>query len=56
MGGIHLKGHFIYNEDFVRGHNLKGEDVAEYVRDHLEKNPTTIESYMNGRKKSVCGR
>ncbi len=53
IGSIYLKPHIMYNEEFVRKHNLKKEEVAEYVKDYLNRNPYTIKSYMAGRKRRV---
>ncbi|MFQ6065682.1 MAG: hypothetical protein ACE5K3_00200 [bacterium] len=51
IGSIYPKPHIMYNEEFVRKHNLKQEQVPEYVKDYLHNNPYTIKSYMAGRKK-----
>lgn len=53
IGSIYPKPHIMYNEEFVRRHNLKKEEVQEYVKDYLNNNPYTIKSYMAGRKKRV---
>ena len=53
IGSIYPKPHIMYNEEFARKHNLKKEEVTEYVKDYLNSNPYTIKSYMAGRKKRV---
>lgn len=53
IGSIYPKPHIMYNEEFVRNHNLRKEQIAEYVKDYLKRNPCSIKSYMKGRKKRV---
>jgi len=53
IGSIYPKPHIMYNEEFVRKHHLKQEEVPEYVKDYLHNNPYTIKSYMAGRKRRV---
>jgi len=53
IGSIYPKPHIMFNEEFVRKHNLKKEEVREYVKDYLNNNSYTIKSYMGGRKKRV---
>jgi hypothetical protein len=53
IGSIYPKPHIMYNQEFVRKHSLKKEEVAEYVKDYLKNNPCTIKSYMAGRKKRI---
>ncbi|MFQ5834567.1 MAG: hypothetical protein ACE5HR_01415 [bacterium] len=53
MGSIYPKPHIMYNEEFVRKHNLKQEEIQEYVKHYLNHNPYTIKSHMDGRKRRV---
>jgi len=53
IGSIYPKPHIMYGEEFVRKHNLKREEIAEYVESYLVDNPCTTISYMGGRKKRI---
>jgi len=53
IGGIYPKSHIMYSQEFQRNHNLKKEEVKEYVKKYLNSNPYTIKSYMAGRKRRV---
>ncbi|MBE0479180.1 hypothetical protein IBX65_08735 [Candidatus Aerophobetes bacterium] len=53
IGGIYPRSHIMYNEEFVKRHNLKKEEIAEYVKGYLKNNPCTVQPYMDGRKKRI---
>jgi len=53
IGSIYPKPHIMYNEEFVKRHKLKKEEIAEFIKNYLRNNPYTIESQMDGRKKRV---
>lgn len=53
VGSIFPKPHIMYNEEFVRKHHLRREEIAQYTKDYLERNPYTVDSYMDGRKKRL---
>lgn len=54
IGSIYTKPHIMYNEEFIKKHNLKKEELEEYIKNYLKNHPYTIISYMDGRKKRVC--
>ena len=53
IGSIYPKPHIMYSEEFARNHNLKKEEVKEYVKKYLDSGPYTVESHMAGRRKRV---
>ncbi len=53
IGSIYFKPHVMYGEKFVKKHNLRKEEIAEYVKSYLADNPCTTISYMGGRKKRI---
>jgi len=39
VGSIFPKPHLMYNEEFVRKHQLRREEIGQYIKDYLERNP-----------------
>ncbi len=53
IGSIYPKPHIMYNEKFVKKHNIRREKLIEFTRDYLSNNSYTVESSMGGRKKRI---
>ena len=53
IGSIYPRTHIMYNEEFVSRRNLKKEEIAHYVNEYLKNKPSSIKSYMGGRKKRI---